>query len=355
MSEEHPNPQSSANRNHEATGERLAVLWVDDDETLLRYVTLLSQRFGFDVAFELSGEGALSRASRQQFDVIVLDQRLNGLSGLDVLRRLRSQGSETPVVFFTAVRDFGTAIQAGQLGAVAYQTKPARNSRTLAEAVRAAARLRPPSRGGRVTSDTAIQEFGRLSAAVGDVAWSHSTDLTPWLLRLTSASTDMSLNLVQFTGAARLVQIAFTLATTDADTTWNVEATRAMLGFDAAGCRRDVGTTLRHLQADPMHAHEEALANRVNLSSSRFGQVLHAHTGLWFRDLRRAALIRPTLAMLASTDEPVRQIAFRRGYAHSNVTQFFHDFRAVIGLSPKAFRESVTTSPRAAWGDAPQH
>jgi PAS domain S-box-containing protein len=70
-----------------------------------------------------SGSEALERALRQEFDVLLLDYRLPELSGLDLLKELRSAGRDTPVVLVTGQGNQEAALQALRLGASDYILK----------------------------------------------------------------------------------------------------------------------------------------------------------------------------------------------------------------------------------------
>lgn len=75
---------------------------------------------------DLVGEGqeGMERASQSSYDVIVLDLRLPGLSGLEVLRTLRDRGITTPILVLTAQDAVESKVQALRIGADDYVTKP---------------------------------------------------------------------------------------------------------------------------------------------------------------------------------------------------------------------------------------
>jgi two-component system copper resistance phosphate regulon response regulator CusR len=100
------------------------VLVVEDDRMVGQYVLrgLEEQR----MQVELVGEGreALRRASQSVYDVVVLDLRLPGVSGLEVLRTLRDRGVTTPILVLTAQDAVESKVQALRIGADDYVTKP---------------------------------------------------------------------------------------------------------------------------------------------------------------------------------------------------------------------------------------
>ena len=65
-------------------------------------------------------------------DVVLLDMRMPGMSGLEVLQRLREGGTFPPVIMLTAFGNVGSAVEAMKTGAFDYLSKPADNDELLA-------------------------------------------------------------------------------------------------------------------------------------------------------------------------------------------------------------------------------
>ena len=101
-----------------------AVLIVDDEATLARNLAAYLERSGFDVRVAGSGEEGLQQFAEFRPDVVLLDHNLPGLSGLDVLERLRQGDNQVPVVLMTGFGGIEVAVQALKLGAADYLTKP---------------------------------------------------------------------------------------------------------------------------------------------------------------------------------------------------------------------------------------
>jgi two-component system KDP operon response regulator KdpE len=99
------------------------VLVVDDEPSILRVVATNLRAHGFEALSAASGNAALTVIETQQPDCIVLDLGLPDVSGLEVLRRLRTW-TTTPVVILTAVDDQRDKATALELGADDYVTKP---------------------------------------------------------------------------------------------------------------------------------------------------------------------------------------------------------------------------------------
>ena len=104
---------------------KIRVLVVDDDAVLRKLVSDQIARMGFDTTPAASGEEALSALSKSDFDVVLLDIRMPGLSGLDALREVRKLEDAPEVIMLTADTSLGTGIEAMRLGAYDYLTKPA--------------------------------------------------------------------------------------------------------------------------------------------------------------------------------------------------------------------------------------
>src|SRR6201990_3379509 len=104
---------------------KIRVLVVDDDSVLRKLVSDQVARMGFDSAAAASGEEALDALSKSDFDVVLLDIRMPGLSGLDALREIRKLEDPPEVIMLTADTSLGTGLEAMRLGAYDYLTKPA--------------------------------------------------------------------------------------------------------------------------------------------------------------------------------------------------------------------------------------
>jgi diguanylate cyclase (GGDEF)-like protein/PAS domain S-box-containing protein len=102
------------------------ILVVDDEELNRDLCVRRLERKGFAVRAAQSGQEALAMLEDESFAVVLLDHMMPGLSGLDVLRKLRGTWSqqELPVIMVTAVADSGSIAEALDLGANDYVTKP---------------------------------------------------------------------------------------------------------------------------------------------------------------------------------------------------------------------------------------
>jgi DNA-binding response OmpR family regulator len=100
------------------------ILVVEDDRTVGQYVARGLSEARYTVELAADGPSGLEKASGGPFDLIVLDLRLPGMNGLDVLRTLRDRGVATPVLVLTAQDSVEHKVDALRIGADDYVTKP---------------------------------------------------------------------------------------------------------------------------------------------------------------------------------------------------------------------------------------
>ena len=110
---------------------------VDDDLSLRRSLRNLLTSVGFRVETFESVEAFLESANQAEIGCLVLDVRMAGMNGLDLLRRLTAAGSQMRVIILTAHGDDETRRRSLEAGAVAFLEKPVR-SPILLDAVHAA-------------------------------------------------------------------------------------------------------------------------------------------------------------------------------------------------------------------------
>jgi two-component system nitrogen regulation response regulator GlnG len=165
---------------------RRQILVVDDEETVRWAVQKALEREGHTVLHAADGPGGAAAAEAPGVDLVLLDVRLPGMDGLEVLARLRRNCPELPVIMMTAHGTMQVAVEAMKGGAYDYIAKPfdmeelkllvrkAFEARALTQEVvrlRAALEGRPDF-GGIVGQSAGMQEVAK---AVGRVA---ATDLT---------------------------------------------------------------------------------------------------------------------------------------------------------------------------------
>jgi FixJ family two-component response regulator len=110
---------------------------VDDDESICRSLGRLLRAAGFQAITYPSAEAMLEDLKHPQFDCIVLDVQLSGMSGLELKKRLATSGRTPPVIFITAHDDPEARTQALADGCAAYFRKSDAGSDVL-NAIRSA-------------------------------------------------------------------------------------------------------------------------------------------------------------------------------------------------------------------------
>ncbi len=102
-----------------------AHILVVDDEGAIRYsISKTLQRLGYQVHTAETGEEALEMMQRQEYDVVLTDIRMPGLSGVELLARIKEQAPDAVVILLTGYASLETAIESLRLGAHDYLVKP---------------------------------------------------------------------------------------------------------------------------------------------------------------------------------------------------------------------------------------
>jgi two-component system nitrogen regulation response regulator GlnG len=107
-----------------STGERYQALIVDDDDKVRQTAAEVLAAEGLDVVTAANGEEAMERFAAVSPDVVVVDLRMPGMSGLDVLRRVKAKAPEVAVIVITGYGEIKTAVEAMKLGAYDFLAKP---------------------------------------------------------------------------------------------------------------------------------------------------------------------------------------------------------------------------------------
>lgn len=102
----------------------MRILMIEDDKNLCDIVSRQLQKEGFTVDTYNDGEEGMGIALKQAHDLILLDRMLPSLNGIRILKRLRLQGIETPVLMMTALGTLDQRVEGLDLGADDYLVKP---------------------------------------------------------------------------------------------------------------------------------------------------------------------------------------------------------------------------------------
>ena len=143
----------------------MKILVIEDDPTVGQFVKrgLEEQRWGVDLVAD--GEEGERWARSEAYDLIILDMRLPGKSGIEVLRSIRAKGFERPVLVLTAQDAVDAKVQTLRAGADDYVTKPFAFEELLARVEALARRPRalvsPTVRVGDLVLDQNTREVRR--------------------------------------------------------------------------------------------------------------------------------------------------------------------------------------------------
>jgi len=119
------------------------ILFVEDDNKIRHLITTSMNEDGYLVTDVESGEDALTRIENDQFDIAIVDLRLPGISGLEVVRRARKT-TAIPIVVLTAFGDSHDVVAALEAGADDFLNKPI-GTKELSARIRAILRrISPP-------------------------------------------------------------------------------------------------------------------------------------------------------------------------------------------------------------------
>ncbi len=106
------------------TGTDARILIVDDEESIRFFLRELLERDGYAVVTADSGEVALKHIEREEFDLALIDLKMRGISGTDVLKVLHTQAPDTVVIMLTGHGSLESAVEALRQGAHDYLFKP---------------------------------------------------------------------------------------------------------------------------------------------------------------------------------------------------------------------------------------
>jgi DNA-binding NtrC family response regulator len=153
------------------------ILIIDDDRAFRVGTGALLSDDGYDVDAEPGAEPGLERLKQERYDMVLLDLKMPGRTGLSVLEELRGAGNDVPVLMLTGYATVDSAVHALKLGADDYITKPCDNA-VLRTKIKAVLARREPVLGPgvqRIVGTT--QKMREVLRAVARVAPTESTVL----------------------------------------------------------------------------------------------------------------------------------------------------------------------------------
>lgn len=122
-------------------GKKQRILVVEDEEKIARVLELELTYEGYEVGKATDGLAGFQLYHNHEWDIILLDVMLPGISGIELLRRIRSRDETTPVIMLTAKSSVEDKVSGLDLGANDYMTKPFKIEELLAR-IRVALRLK---------------------------------------------------------------------------------------------------------------------------------------------------------------------------------------------------------------------
>jgi DNA-binding response OmpR family regulator len=326
---------------------------VIDNERAFAHLTvryLISQ--GFHAEFALDGRTGLAAACAGAWDVILLDLKMPGFDGFDVLRGLRERKVEGRVMLLTAYPSFEAGVEAMKLGAVDCRTKGLSDSELVA-AILAVARAEPaPESGhGPVPSDGAA--VSRLEHAVTELrqmegSLQHADDPALRATRervvqsLCGIVADADLGPIEWLTCSRALHAAAVgslLPLTLLKVRSLLEQAVAQVATPVDSRVEFVVRRLAKAGHSAPDIDEATLAAQVDARPASLRNLFTAHFEMSFAACRAAILLRPAAVELARGDEHIRQIGFSLGY--SDPSHLTRGFRDCFGLTPTQFRHFV--------------
>lgn len=169
------------------------LLWVDDEIELLKAHILFLEKKGYDVETVTNGYDALERCTSQTFDLILLDENMPGLSGLETLSRIKDITPSTPVVMVTKSEEENIMEQAIGAKIADYLIKPVNPTQILLTLKK---NIHQRQIVTEVTQSAYQQDFGKIGMQIND---SMTLDewievykrLTYWELQLSETDSGM--------------------------------------------------------------------------------------------------------------------------------------------------------------------
>jgi two-component system KDP operon response regulator KdpE len=124
----------------------IRILVVDDEPAIRRALRPPLMELGFQVAEASRGEEALQALRAAQYDAVLLDINMPGIGGIETLRRIRTFAPRLPVLMLTVRDDEEDKVEALDMGADDYVTKPFSTRELIARIRSAVRRVRAPAR-----------------------------------------------------------------------------------------------------------------------------------------------------------------------------------------------------------------
>lgn len=170
-----------------------SILWADDEIDLLKPHILFLKSKGYEPVTVNNGRDALELVESRHFDLVILDENMPGLTGLETLQKVKEISPQTPVIMITKSEEENIMDQAVGNNIADYLIKPVNPMQILMS-------IKRNLHGDKLVSETATDAYRRDFPAISQMINSASTigdwyalyeKITSWEFRLSSADTNM--------------------------------------------------------------------------------------------------------------------------------------------------------------------
>lgn len=201
------------------------ILIIDDNQAQLELLRTFAGELGFSVEGAVDGEGALRALTREQYQLVLLDLNLPGISGLEVLSRIRAQGHTVPVIIVTSSTGEEDLERGFAAGANEFLRKPVGR-------VELKACINAVLRRAKMSSELAVPQVVRAGELEIDLA-RRTVSLGAKEVELTKREFDILAYLAQNPGKAIS----------------RSEINAAVFGYDVSGYEDTISVHINHIRA----------------------------------------------------------------------------------------------------------
>ena len=100
------------------------ILIAEDEEITVKHLVNTLKSEGYVVTSTLNGIDALAKIESDSFDLLIADIKMPGLTGIELLEKIKENQTEVEVIIITGFGSIGSAVEAMKKGAIEYVTKP---------------------------------------------------------------------------------------------------------------------------------------------------------------------------------------------------------------------------------------